>query len=64
MYDKTLQSLPNMLDMYNSCHTLFILKYTFNFSIAVLLGPKYKNKKMTVFVAPIEAVSSQRSEEI
>jgi hypothetical protein len=28
------------------------------------LNPKYKNKKMTAPLAPIKAVSSQRSEEI
>ena len=54
--------------MYEGFHTLFIFKCSFNYSIKSLfifiLKPKFKKKKMTFLVAPIEAVSSQRSEEI
>jgi hypothetical protein len=42
------------------CNLYYSIKALFIF----ILKPKIKNKKMTNLVAPIKAVSSQRSEEI
>jgi hypothetical protein len=68
MYDKTYKATQIQVDMYDDCHTLFIFKCSFNYSLKALFilfkNPKFKNSKMTNPSAPIKAVSSQRSEEI